>query len=84
MHHPHHQTGPSTKISDKDRSPAVFPGYSENSAPEEAARIPCMHEWGKAGTSSGADSSRREHRFPPHVFKERTWQAVLCWGSLLR
>ncbi len=33
-----------------------------------------MEEWGKAGTSSGADGSRREHRFPLPIFKERT-----CW-----
>jgi hypothetical protein len=38
-----------------------------------------MDEWGKAGISSGADGSRRKHRFPLPVFKERTWQAVICW-----
>ena len=48
----------------EDRSPAAFPGHSENSSPEEAARIPLMDEWGKAGTSSGADGSRRKHHFP--------------------
>jgi hypothetical protein len=38
-----------------------------------------MDERGKAGTSSGADGSRREHRFPLPIFKERMWEAVLCW-----